>query len=281
MVHSFGIATLGLPERELRVIRLVLSFASKNVQSRVYIFYDTPPLKEEKENVQIVLVNWDDPAALLQWQSFQIGRPGIYGVMIADNEINTAGYQVKKRLLATKLVPTLDRLLAEKFKIMPELVIGAEENTQNVTNLGNMQPAISSEQLTRVLVVDDSGTTRKQLELGLQLFGLKADLAASADEAFALLNRHIYDLIFLDVVLPGDIDGYQICKSIKRDKNIKETAVVMLTSRSSPFDKVRGALAGCNAYLVKPVEQSLFNATVEKYTQFARARSRNGTDFTV
>ena len=67
------------------------------------------------------------------------------------------------------------------------------------------------------------------------------------------------------MVLPG-IDGYQVCKLIKSNKQaIKRTAVVMLTSRSSPFDKLRGSLAGCDEYLTKPVDENHLLEVIAKF----------------
>jgi twitching motility two-component system response regulator PilG len=67
------------------------------------------------------------------------------------------------------------------------------------------------------------------------------------------------------VVLPG-IDGYQVCKLIKSNKQaVKRTAVVMLTSRSSPFDKLRGSLAGCDEYLTKPVDENHLLEVISKF----------------
>ncbi|MDS4042542.1 MAG: response regulator, partial [Candidatus Competibacter sp.] len=114
------------------------------------------------------------------------------------------------------------------------------------------------------LVVDDSSTVRKQIELELKLFGIRIDAVESGELAFDLLAKNNYDMIFLDVVLPG-VDGYQICKTIKKDKARKKTPVIMLTSKSSPFDRVKGALAGCDTYLTKPVKQSSFQKVVKKY----------------
>lgn len=114
----------------------------------------------------------------------------------------------------------------------------------------------------KVLVVDDSASVRKQLELELALFAADVDYAGSAGEALALLNDRRYDVAFLDVVLP-DMDGFQICKSIKNTN--KNTAVVMLTAKSSAADKVKGSLAGCDAYLVKPVGRQTFQNTALKY----------------
>jgi twitching motility two-component system response regulator PilG len=61
------------------------------------------------------------------------------------------------------------------------------------------------------------------------------------------------------------MDGYQICKTIKRDKNNKDIPVIMLTGKSSSFDLLKGKLAGCNTYLTKPVDLPKFKEVVWKY----------------
>ena len=97
-----------------------------------------------------------------------------------------------------------------------------------------------------VLVVDDNATVRMFMKAKLAPFGFEVDYAETGEEAVGLTGSREYACVFLDVVLPG-IDGYQVCKLIKSNKQaIKKTAVVMLTSRSSPFDKLRGSLAGCD-----------------------------------
>jgi twitching motility two-component system response regulator PilG len=64
--------------------------------------------------------------------------------------------------------------------------------------------------------------------------------------------------------MPG-IDGYQVCKLIKSKKVARKSAVVMLTSKSSPFDKIRGAMAGCDAYLTKPVDTDKLLTVISKF----------------
>lgn len=93
---------------------------------------------------------------------------------------------------------------------------------------------------------------------------MSVDAAATGELAIEYFNKNRYNLIFLDVVLPG-VDGYQLCKMLKKDKARKKTPVIMLTSKSSPFDRVKGALAGCDAYLTKPVKQETFQKVVKKY----------------
>jgi two-component system, cell cycle response regulator len=113
------------------------------------------------------------------------------------------------------------------------------------------------------LVVDDSITVRNQLQAALQKAGVTTQLASSGEQALLMLSKNLVDLIFLDVVMPGD-DGYAVCKAIRKLPTHKQTQVMMLTSRSSPFDRARGALAGCDMYLIKPIDLKSFYAAVDR-----------------
>lgn len=116
-----------------------------------------------------------------------------------------------------------------------------------------------------VLVVDDSLAVRKFMEAKLAPFGFNVDYADSGERAIGLTGEKQYTCVFLDVILPG-VDGYQVCKMIKSKKSeTKRTAVVMLTSKSSPFDKIRGTMAGCDAYLTKPVDEEKLLAVIAKF----------------
>lgn len=113
----------------------------------------------------------------------------------------------------------------------------------------------------RALVVDDSPTVRMQLVKIIERMGLDCEAAAGGEAALQKLARQTYHMIFVDVVMP-DMDGYRLTREIKRNPDHKSTPVVILTSKSSPFDRARGALAGCDTYLTKPVElKRLFEAT--------------------
>lgn len=121
-----------------------------------------------------------------------------------------------------------------------------------------------------VLVVDDNATVRMFMQAKLAPFGFEVDIAETGEEAIGMSANQEYTCVFLDVVLPG-IDGYQVCKLIKSNKQaIKKTAVVMLTSRSSPFDKLRGSLAGCDEYLTKPLDEDRLLGVIAKFLPSAR-----------
>ena len=115
----------------------------------------------------------------------------------------------------------------------------------------------------RALVVDDSLPVRKQVSMALERCGIKADQAEDGDTALKLVSENSYNIIFLDVIMPG-VDGYEVCKTIKRDKEKKNIPIVMLTGKSSPFDKVKGKLSGCDTYLTKPVSIKEFKRTLTK-----------------
>ena len=123
-----------------------------------------------------------------------------------------------------------------------------------------------------VLVVDDNATVRMFMKAKLAPFGFEVDYAETGEEAVGLTGSREYACVFRDVVLPG-IDGYQVCKLIKSNKQaIKKTAVVMLTSRSSPFDKLRGSLAGCDEYLTKPLDEDRLLETIAQFIPSTRKR---------
>ncbi|UCE31179.1 MAG: response regulator [Burkholderiales bacterium] len=115
----------------------------------------------------------------------------------------------------------------------------------------------------RALIVDDSATVRRQLALALQQMGIDSEGVGLAQEALDVLSHRRYDIVFVDVVMP-EMDGYKLTREIKRDRELRRMPVVILTSRSSPFDLARGALAGCNSYLVKPVSMRALRDTVIK-----------------
>ena len=115
-----------------------------------------------------------------------------------------------------------------------------------------------------VLVVDDNVTVREFMRTKLAPFGFNVDYAESGEQAVGFTGQKSYTCVFLDVIMPG-IDGYQVCKLIKSKKAATKTAVVMLTSKGSPFDRIRGAMAGCDAYLTKPVDEDKLLETIVKF----------------
>lgn len=124
----------------------------------------------------------------------------------------------------------------------------------------------------RALVVDDSPTVRRQLAVALGQMGIDSEGVVGASDALGVLRLRRYELCFVDVVMPG-VDGFRLTREIKRDPLTRATPVLILTSRSSPLDLARGALAGCNSYLVKPISIQSLRETVSRQLQLPLSRA--------
>jgi twitching motility two-component system response regulator PilG len=111
---------------------------------------------------------------------------------------------------------------------------------------------------------------RQQLTLALERMGMACESVASAAAALARLAESHVDLVLVDVVMP-DMDGYKLTREIKRNKLLRQIPVIILTSKSSPFDLARGALAGCDTYLTKPVPLKALESAVVKQLRKALA----------
>jgi len=117
-----------------------------------------------------------------------------------------------------------------------------------------------------VLVVDDSDLALKFMQSRLSQLGYTGQLARSGEEALAMVASYDFKFVFLDVMMSG-LDGYQTCRAIKQYKSRNGTApvVVMLTSRGGTIDKIRGTMAGSDAYLTKPLNEKLLAAVLTKF----------------
>lgn len=108
-----------------------------------------------------------------------------------------------------------------------------------------------------ILVVDDSDIALRFMQMRLSRLRFQVSLASSGDEALRMLEMRRYAFVFLDVMMEG-IDGFQVCKRIKRKDypvGVEPPHVIMLTSKGGPIDKLRGTIAGCDGYLVKPLNE--------------------------
>jgi CheY-like chemotaxis protein len=110
----------------------------------------------------------------------------------------------------------------------------------------------------RVLLVDDSEVALRYLESRLAVHGLRAERAQTSARAIELASTRSYDLVFVDVELgPGsDLDGLALCRHLKRRhaRGVEPPAVVMVSAHHAEIDRARGELAGCDAYLGKPLD---------------------------
>ena len=147
-----------------------------------------------------------------------------------------------------------------QWPVLPVLLYQAMER-------GPKRQATSTVSITnrRVLVIDDSLPVRAHLKSLLEPRGFSVTEAESAEAGIQLASSSIYACILMDVMMPG-IDGYDACRRIKANSpKGRSPAIVMLTSKSSPFDRIRGKMAGCDDYLTKPVDADHLNEVLSRY----------------
>lgn len=102
-----------------------------------------------------------------------------------------------------------------------------------------------------VLVIDDESSVGTLLRFNLRQRGFTVETAASAAEGYTKAQAQIFDLIILDVALPG-IDGIEACSMLKNIDGYQETPVIMISSRSDSVTIEQARRAGASDYLVKP-----------------------------
>ena len=112
----------------------------------------------------------------------------------------------------------------------------------------------------RALLVDDSEIALRFLETRLQRWGLQMDRALTSNRAIELLaSEEAYDFVFIDVELgpQSTLDGFALAQHIRRQGRREPTppVLVMVSAHASPSHRARGQLAGCDAYLAKPLDE--------------------------
>lgn len=101
----------------------------------------------------------------------------------------------------------------------------------------------------RVLVVEDDFKLAKLVRRGMRDEGIAADVAMNGEDALWMARSTDYDVLVLDVMLPG-VDGFEVCRRL-RDHDLR-TPILMLTGRGAIEDRVAGLDGGADDYLVKP-----------------------------
>ena len=115
-----------------------------------------------------------------------------------------------------------------------------------------IEPAKAGEKLT-ILTVDDSPTIRKLLAMTLEREGFDVVQAQDGVEALVKMSECNPAMILSDINMPR-LDGYKLCKFVKKHAKTKHIPVIMLSGKDGVFDKLRGRMSGCDGYLTKPFE---------------------------
>lgn len=116
-----------------------------------------------------------------------------------------------------------------------------------------------------ILVVEDQPDIRKLVRMTLDFGDFEVHEADNGEMGLHMVKAIRPHLVLLDVMMPGLLDGYQVCTRIKQDPAISATPVVMLTARGQQADFEAGRQAGSDAYLTKPFSPLELIDTVEEW----------------
>ena len=116
----------------------------------------------------------------------------------------------------------------------------------------------------KALIVDDQPDIRKLIMLTMESEDFELHEADNGVDALHMARNLRPAVMLLDVMMPGGLDGYQVCEEIKMDPDLRNTMVILLTARGQRTDIERGQTVGCDAYLVKPFSPIELLDTVDR-----------------
>jgi twitching motility two-component system response regulator PilH len=118
----------------------------------------------------------------------------------------------------------------------------------------------------RILVVDDSATERHAIVNPLSKEGYQVVAASDGEEAIAHLEQSPFDLMVLDVVMPGK-NGFQLCRQIRKDVRWADMPIVLVTSKDGDADKFWGMKQGASEYITKPFSSDALLDAIRRHAR--------------
>lgn len=237
----------GLTSREVLVLESLF-----RLHADLRLRYSFAP-STDVDPAHVLFVDADSPDALAQWHSHKHRYPDSVAVYVGSQP--PADPQT---IWLTKPLSFrhLDEIRYALKTVTPEHLIEAVEEEAGL----------------HILVVDDSATARELMQAcvtdaaGSHGVPVHIDFAASGEEALRMAGQRHYDLVFLDVIMPG-LDGYEVCRLMK-EQHVPRIA--LLTGRGEAADYELGRAAGCDHYLAKPASAAMVN-TVVRLTAMKKA----------
>lgn len=248
-------------------------------------------LAESVSDCDAAVVNADDDAGVLEvvrsnklhcammlgatprpGAALQLQRPINLMLIVRalDRMAQQAASAVAANLVGSGVSPTVQRVLHDLAHATTTIEPGVDTRAlaRNAAPAAPATPAAAAPPpppqtepdrpgMDHILVVDDSDIALRFMASHLQRFGFMVHLARSGTEAIERVAKRHFEFVFLDVMMEG-MDGFLTCKAIKRNtypNNRPPPTVVMLTSRGTAVDKMRGTMAGADAYLTKPMRE--------------------------
>ena len=124
----------------------------------------------------------------------------------------------------------------------------------------------------KIIIVDDDRETRELLAMALQMEDFEVTQAANGLRLISTLHVDQPDLILLDVNMSW-IDGFELCRAVRKNEDFKDIPVIFISARSSSADVKRGIEAGAADYFTKPIELQTLIARIKELVPPKRKES--------
>lgn len=251
----FSVLVLGLDETHRRLIEVVF----RHIQFNRYAYRLASPAEESEADVLIAGVG--DPAGREALERARLrGRPKASIAVTTRDSRPVGRHAIEIGELVRQLLPILNRVVE-----IEGLAGGPRRRASELASGFEPSSAASSTEdpRPRALVIDQEDSSRASVVAALQRIGLETDTAGTGLEALEKLLRRPADLAFFDPRVSPD-QGVRFVRTLRSEPEWRDLPIVVLGARKSPLDVVRSALAGCNAYIAKPLEDEDLRRTVTR-----------------
>lgn len=119
--------------------------------------------------------------------------------------------------------------------------------------------------MKRVLIVEDQVDIRELIRMTLELEDFDIHEADNGDEGYAAAVSLKPDLMLLDVMMPGSMDGIAVCQKLKAQSDLKKIKIIILSAKGQDSDRQQGKQAGADGYLTKPFSPKQLLEVVNKH----------------
>jgi len=255
-VPTRQVALIGFTAFERATFETFFRLASRRTPAYSY--------SETLEDCELVIADSDRESVMVKLAGFE----RLDKVLLIGSFRRNGALQLPRPMNLMAVLRALDRLaepVPDVFVVTdgrpgplasaPPIPDNAEAITEAGVLVSEPPPEMEPSVMDHILVVDDSDVALRFMTKRLNRFGYEIHLARSGEEALRRMDGQQFEFVFLDVMMDG-MDGYQTCKLIKKRSyplGRPPPTVVMVTSLNGAMDKMRGTLAGCDAYLTKPL----------------------------
>jgi CheY-like chemotaxis protein len=124
----------------------------------------------------------------------------------------------------------------------------------------------------RILVVEDQDSIRRMIEALVQARGYDVTAVASGTKAIDVAMTQPPDLVLLDLMLPGQYDGFEVCRRLRGDPSTSKVPVVVISALDDDHSRARATQAGATAYYTKPFSPIALLKEIDRLRALAPAR---------